>query len=63
MIIPYLDSYLMCVGLKVSLGLNPLFWGEGLMEVYVGYINVVICEDVSCVVALLGRSGFQLENE
>ena len=32
-IMPYLDSYLMAVGLKVHLGLHCLFWCEGLLEV------------------------------
>ena len=41
-ILPYLNSYLMDVGLKLPLGLDRIFVGEAFMEVYIQNITVVI---------------------
>ena len=63
MIIPYLDSYMMDVGLLLPLVLGSLFVCEDLLEVYIQNITVVICEDHLCVVLLIGRSDLQLGNK
>ena len=63
MVIPYLDSQLFAVCLKVHLGLEHLFIGETVLEVYVADITAVICEYFFRAVPLIFRSALQLVNE
>ena len=63
MIIPYLDSYIMYVGLWFPIVLVSFFVCEDLLEVYIQNITVVICEDHLCVVLMIGRSELQLGNK
>ena len=45
MIMTYLESQFMSEGLKIPLGLDCLFLGQDLLEVYKQQVNVVIYED------------------
>ena len=59
----YLNSYLLDVGFKDILGLDPLILGEPLMEVDVTYITVVVVKGCCYMEDLLGRSDLYLRNE
>ena len=63
MIMPYIDSYLLALGLKIPLSLYCIFLVDALLEVYILQDTVVIHEDCCRTVVILGMSALQFFNE